>query len=283
MPFSSFSGAGIVGIQAAIVNTSGYPMGITGTIAAGAGAALSFMKFSKQFGGQAPAPVRVTAIGDNNRNRHEYIYNAAQLGDLQFLFGALDLDAYAGFTGTKKATDGNSNAVLLQSSAAANAAQACIIVNMDAQNADSGSFGLKKFVNQIYPLVTITPLLAQLAEVKAAEWAYHGVPTETDRLPWGVALTVATNGATRAAGYMLTSDYPMVMDTAVVTTSQTTYALTYTPAGTIAANYLLGWKNGVLLTSSNLSLATKTVTFTGAAYNDVLVFRYEGSDALSSN
>lgn len=283
MPFSNFSAGGIATIQAGIVNTSGIPLGIAGAITAGQGAALSVLKFSKRFGGQAPAPVRVTAIGDNNRNRHEYIFNPAQIGDLAIMLHALDLDAYAGFTALKKYTDGNSNGVLIQSNAAANAAQACIVVNIDAQDADSGAFGLKKFINEIYPLVTITPLMAQLQETTAAEWQYQGIPTMTDRFPWGLALNATTHGATRAAGLILTSDYPMVIETLIATTSQTTYQLTYLP-GAPTATYVLGWKNNVLQTSGQLSVSTTGLaTMTGLAYNDTMVFRYEATNLLSSN
>lgn len=282
MPFSSFSAGGIATIQAGIVNTSGYPLGIGGALTPGTGAALSVLKFSKRFGGQAPAPVRVTAIGDNNRNRHEYIFNPAQIGDLAIMLHALDMDAYAGFTAMKKYTDGNANGVLIQSNAAANAAQACIVVNIDAQDADSGSFGLKKFINEIYPLVTVTPLLAQLQEVAAAEWQYQGIPTMTDRFPWGTSLNATTHGATRAAGLILTSDYPIVLETLIATTSQTTYALTYTPA-TPGTTYMVAWKNGTLQTSGQASVSGKTVTLTSPAFNDVYVFRYEATDLLSSN
>lgn len=282
MPFSSFSAAGIAAIQAGIVNTSGTPMGITGSITNGQGAALSVMKFAKRFGGQAPAPVRVTGIGDNNRSRHEYIFNAAQLGDMTFMFHALDLDAYAGFTGMKKYTDGNSYGVLLQSNAPANAAQACIVVNIDAQNADTGSFGLKRFANEFYSLVTVTPLLAQLQETAMAEWQYQGIPTEADKFPWGFSLNATTHGATRAAGELLTSDYPMTLETLVATTSQTTYTLSYTPA-TPTSTYVLAWKNGVLQTSGQVAVSGKTVTMTGATNGDILVFRYEATDLLALN
>lgn len=282
MPFSSFSNAGVAGIQVAIVNTNGYPMGITGSITPGTGAAFKYMKFAKRFGGTAPAPTRVTAIGDNNRNRHEYLYPANQVGEIAFMFHALDLDAYAGFTGLQKYTDGNGNAVLLQSNAPANAAQACVVCNIDAQDADSGSFGIRKWANEIFPLVTVAPLLAQLQEVAAAEWQYTGIPTQSDKFPWGVQLNATTHGATRSAGSIITSDYPLVLETLVATTSQTTYALTYTPA-TPGSTYFLAWKNGVLQTSGQATNSGKAVTMTTPSYNDIYVFRYEATDFISSN
>ncbi len=216
-------------------------------------------------------------------NRHEYVFSAAQMGELAFLFGALDLDAYAGFTALKKYTDGNGYGVLLQSNVAPMSAQACVVVNADAESADSGTFGLKKWINQIYPLVNVTPLLAQLREVAGADWAYQGIPTEADKFPWGLTLTSTTHGATRAAGCMLTSDYPMVLETLIATTGQTTYALTYTPA-TPTTQYVVAWKTGTLQTvTTSYAVSGKTVTMTTPAYNDTYVFRYEAVDLLSSN
>ncbi len=283
-PFSSFSNAGVACIQAGIVNTSGVPLGITGALTAGTGAPLAVMKFAKQFGGQAPGPVRVTVVGDNNRNRHEYVFSAAQIGEMAFLFGALDLDAYAGFTGLKKATDGNGYSVLLQSNVAPMSAQACVVANIDAESADTATYGLKKWINQIYPLVNITPLLAQLREVAGADWSYQGIPTQAATLPWGVALSATTHGATKAAGYMLTSDYPIVIETLIATTAQTTYALAYTPA--TGTTYTVAWLHatGTLQTpTTSYAVSGKTVTMTTPAFGDTYVFRYEAVDLLSSN
>lgn len=279
MPFSAASAAGIAAISAAIVDVNGYPKGITGTLTAGTGAPMSIMKFSKRFGGQAPAPVRATAIGDNNTRRHEYVFSPAQMGEISFLFGAMDMDAYAGFAGLKKFAETNGNAVLIQSSQIANAAQACVVVNMDAQVADTGSFGLKRYLNEIYPLVTVTPTLAQVQEVAPAEWSYVGVPTQSGKLPWGVSFTSTTHGAAYAGGIILGSDYPIMLETVVTTTSQTTYSVTYTPA-TPTTQYFTAWRNGTLQTTSGATCSGKTVTMTGAANNDVWVFRYEATDML---
>lgn len=280
-PFSSFSNAGIAAIQMAIVDTNGYPMGVTGALANGTGAALHRMQFAKRLGGAAPQPVRATAIGDNNTNRHEYLFNAANMGEMPFLFNALDMDAYAGFTALTKFTDGNGNAILLQANKPVNSAQACIVVNADAQDADAGAFGLKRYVNEIYSLVTVAPLLANLQEVAAAEWGYYGIPTQAGEFPWGVALNATTNGATRAAGMLIGSDYPITLETVVTTTSQTTYSLAYTPA-TPTTQYFIAWKNGVLLTTSSATVSGKTVTLTGATNGAIYVFRYEALDLLVS-
>lgn len=278
--FSSFSNAGIACIQASVVDTAGCPMGITGSLVADTGAAGKIMQFSKRFGGAAPNPVRVTAKGDNNRSRHEYIFNADQMGEISLLFNALDLDGYAGFTKTKKVTDGNSNYIGLQTNAPANAAQSVIVVNMDAQDADQGLFGLKRYVNEIYSLVTIAPTLANIQEVAAAEWGYFGVPTQAGQLPWGVPFTQAVNGFTRGGGILIGSDYPMVIETFLAGAgSPTTYTLTYTPA-TPDTTYVKAW-NFATAAPVAVSVTGKVATFTGLAEGTKLVFRYESTDILN--
>lgn len=281
MPFDAFSNAGIAAIQAGIVDINGFPMGIAGVLTNGAGAPLSIMKFSKRFGGAAPQPVRATAIGDNNIRRHEYLFNAANMGETALLFGAFDFNAYAGFTKLKKFVSGNGNAVLLQANNPVNAAQACVVVNMDAQDADSGAFGLKRFANEVYPLVTVAPLLANLQEVQAAEWGYFGVPTQAGQAPWGEVFTVSTHGASAAGGIMIGSDYPLVIETLVATTSQTTYALAYTPA-TPTTQYFQAWTNNALLTTSNATVVAKVVTLTGATNGKIYIFKYEATDLLAN-
>lgn len=278
--FDSFSNAGVVCMQAAVVNINGAPMGIAGSLAPGDSTPAKLLKFSKRFGGSAPQPVRATAIGDNNRSRHEYIFNPAQMGELPFLFAAMDLDAYAGFTKTKKVTDNDGSAIVLQSNAPANAAQACVIVTSDAQIADTGDFGLKRYINEWYPLVTITPLLANLEEVKASEWAFFGIPTQAGKLPWGTPFSVATHGATRAGGYLITSDYPMAEDTFLADSdSPTSFDLTYEP---VDEDHIHAWNFATAAVVPVTLSGSKTVNFSALTNGTILVVRYESTEILAT-
>lgn len=281
MPFTSFSAAGVALIQMGIVNTQGIPYGVTGTITPGQGVGMRVMKFSKRLGGQVPNPVRVTLTGDNNRNRHEYLFNAAQMGELAFQLDAFDMQAYAGFQGLKVVTDANSSVVLLQSNQAVNVAQACIIATVDAQDADAGAFGEKKFINEIFPLVSVAALLASFQETAKADWNYFGVPTQADKTPWGTTWTATTNGATRAGGLLMTSDYPMTLDTVVPSSTTGTYSLANTPAGTEGTNYIVAYQSGVAFT--NFTVSGKVVTYTGASTSAPLIFRSESTDILANN
>ena len=279
--FDSFTNAGVAAIQVGIVNVDGCPMGVTGTLSADDSVTLKLMHFAKRFGGAAPQPVRATAIGDNNRSRHEYLFNPPQMGELPFLFGSMDLEAYGGFTKTKEITDGNGKSVLLQSNAPVNAAQAVVVVTSDAQDADAGAFGLKRYINEIYSLVTIAPLLANLQEVQPAEWGYYGVPTQAGKRPWGVPFDIDDDGATRAGGVLLTSDQPIVMDTFLAGAgSPTTFDLAYVPTSEDTIFAFLFSSDG---TPVSVTLTPpKTLVFAPLSEGDLLVVRYESADLLKS-
>lgn len=282
MPFTSFSAAGVAAIQAGIVNLNGYPMGITGSLSAGAGAPLKVMRFAKRFGGMLPGPVWATAIGDNHRSIHEYAFNPAQMLTATFMFHGLDLDAYVGFLQLKKFTVGNSYGALIQSNAPVNAAQACVVVNIDAQDADPGQFGLKRFINEIYPLITVASKLGNAQEVNPIEWEYEGRPTQSGKTPWGIPYTVATHGATRAGGFPLTSDYPLVIETFLAAGAEVTYTLAYTPA-LPTATYVNLWKDTSGTSAPYAFTVTgKVATFAGLTAGDILIFLYEATDFLAN-
>ena len=288
MPFTAFSSAGVASVALGIVDLNGIPWGATGIPIVGGSPTgdsmpLVRMPFAKKFGGLIPNPVRATAIGDNNRNRHEYLFNPAQMGEISVSQHVLDLDQYAGLLGLKKVTDGNANEVLIQSNAPVNTAQAVILVNVDTQEAGLTNFGLKKFAQEWYPLTTLVPLLANLQEVAPAEWVFYGIPTQANQTPWGTPFSIATHGATRAGGFLTTSDYPMVLEAFKATGAETSITLTYTPA-TPAATYVIAWKfaSGVWSSETISSVSGKVANVSALSANDIIVLRYESTDWLQT-
>lgn len=276
MPFSAASAAGIVAMQAAVVNVNGYPMGWTGSISAGVVTPLNIMRFSKRFGGKLPSAVWATAIGDNNRNMHTYAFNPAEMATLGFMFHALDMDAYVSFLKTKKFTLGSHYAIGVQTNAPVNAAQATIFTCMDAAIADpTSSYGQKRFLNEILSLVTVVPVLGDAQEVTPVEWNYEGRPTQAGKMPWGLAYTQATNGFTRGGGILIGSDYPLVQDTFLATGAETTFDLTYEPE-TPWATYGFAYKDsGGTVTSLATTLSsTKTLTFAALSAGDIVSVVY---------
>lgn len=282
--FSSFTAAGVASIQLGIVDINGIPYGTAGIGTSGAVTPLATLPFAKKFGGLIPNPVRVTALGENNRDRHEYIFNPATTGELAISQHALDLDQYAAELGIKKVTDNNAYRVGIQTNAPVNAKQAAFMVNVDAQQAGLAGFGFKKFIQEVYPLVTMTPLLANLAEVAVADWAFYGIPTQSSQTPWGTAYTTATDGYTRGAGFIETSDYPKTWDVfGPAVGAETTFDLTFTPA-VPHATYVTAWKfaGGVWTSFSISSVTGKTLTFAALTAGDIIFVRYESTDFLQS-
>ena len=281
MPFSAATSAGIVSIQAGIVDINGVPWAATGIPAAGTPTPLKTMRFAKRFGGMIPSPVWATALGDNHRNIHEYAFNPATMAQLAFQFHAHDMDMYAGFLRTKKWTQGNGNAVGIQTNAPVNAAQACIVTNMDADIADpDGSFGEKRFLNEIYSLVTVVPKLGNLQEVTPVDWEYEGRPTQAGKTPWGIAFNSLTNGFTRGGGILVGSDYPLILENFLAVGAETSITLTYTPA-TPGSTYVELWKivAGVS-TPLSFTLSGKVLTVAALTAGDIVCAKYEATDYI---
>lgn len=282
MPFSSFSAAGVAAIQVGKVNLNGYPMGITGSLTPGQGAPLKLTRFSKRFGGLLPSPVWATASGDNHRNLHEYAFNAAQMVNVAFMFHANDLDMYASQLNIRKFTDGNSNGVLIQPNTPVNSSQLSVVVTADAQIADpDGTFGQKRFINEIYSLVTVVPKNGNAQEVTPIEWEHEGRPTQAGKFPWGMPFTRAIHGATRAGGAILTSDYPIVLEAFYAAGGETSYTLTYTPA-TPTATYVSAWKDtGGVIAPYAVTVVGAAATFSALVAGDIVMFRYEAPELLT--
>lgn len=287
MPFVTGSSAGIALFQYSVTDISGLPFGIGNGIASGTGLGMGAVKFVQEFGGAAQTPVRVVAKGDNNRNRHEYLFTAAELGALSYKFGGFDMNAYAAFTGLKLIASTKYNRVLTEANVAANAVQCCVIVNIDAQSSDAATSGIKGFTNRIYPLVTATPLLAQHQETSAAIWQYEAIPTMASQYPWGVPFAQATEGATRASGVASNTDYPLTLDRYVGNGTITTYTLQYLPAGGTTSGYVEVYKNGAVLvatTAWTVVASTGVVTFvTAPLATDVIVIVYQAINILANN
>lgn len=285
MPFVSGSNAGLALLQYAVTDVAGYPYGSGAPITAGTGAGTGVVKFAQSFGGSGQTPVRVVAKGENNRNRHEYFFNANELGEFSYKFGGFDMNAYAAFTGLKVVAGSKYNTVLTETNTAANAVQCCMIVNIDAQSSDPATFGVKGFLNRIYPLVTAVPLYATHQEVAAAEWQYNAIPTMASQYPWGVPFAQANEGATRSSGMVRYTDYPLTLDRFVGNGTITTYTLQYTPAGGTTSGYVEVYKNGtVLVPTTAWTLSGSALTFAVApAATDIVVIVYQSTNLLSSN
>lgn len=289
---SIFSAAGLARAQWAIVNSLGLPYGSTGSIAVAQDRGMSLYVAVKRAGSDAVTPRTVDVTGDNGRFRHRYQFNPAEIGNLNMNFGVLHLDALAAFTGTnvESITDTDWNAVGFETNAAVNTNSACLIFNLDIQDADTES-GQPRWYNLFYPVVTVTPQFGAHEEAAGMEWPYQGSPTQSARYPWGKQFTTATNGFTKAVYTGVSSYYPITMHTYVSNGSTLAFTLDYAPASDDTGRSVKVFKTTSTGTTTELTkttdftvtIVTKTITLTSAGSSgDTFVVVYEATDLISA-
>lgn len=287
---SIFSAAGVAYCQYAITR-NGLPMGPSGSIAAGQARGMGAWIAIKQANSQSPDPRITPVTGNNGRFLHQYGFNPAELGNIDMNFGAFNMNVHAAMTGTEVDNIGEWNAVGVETDAPLNAVQACLILNVDAQDADALYDGQARWVNWFYPLINTSFKGVNIEEIAAATWNYLGIPTRSGKYPWGVAFTRERNKFTRAKAVPLTSRNPLTIDTYVHdgTPGAKTFTLENSPASDETGYVVKAWNNKAdgtveVVTPTNIDIATKAVTIPdiSADNGDVIEVLYETFD-LSFN
>lgn len=284
-----FSAAGVAACQWALVNSLGIPMGPTGALANGLDAGLSRYIGIKTAGAASAEPRKVDVTGDNGRFRHSYMFNPAEISALELNFGAMNLTLAAAAQGIKNRVLGDWEMIGADSDAAVGTKQACIVFTVDAQDADQAA-GVKRYLNYIYPLVTLTPLFGQHQEATGMEWPWRGQPTQAGRAPWGELFTEAVWGFNRAAFIVMTStNHPICLHTFMRDGATQDFTLDYSPSQDHSGTGIRAWNTtaagtNTLLTATTdytVNIATKTVSLgaVGSA-GDAVVVAYEPFDYL---
>jgi len=224
---------GVRRAQWAFLDSDGCPNGTTGVIAQGSQAGLGIHAGVKRAGGAGVEPRVVTAVGDDGNYKAQQAFGAAELPRLDMTFEPFNFDFYAAMTGTKNALLGSSvsewQMVGRDTNADVNATQLMLLFNVLAQEADA-NFGAQRWLNVLYPIVTVYPMFTNHEDASAAEWPYRGIITQAAKAPWGAAFTKAVNGYTRAGGIYFTSRNPVTMHTLVGNAAATAMNLNYSPA-----------------------------------------------------
>lgn len=284
-----FSAAGVASFQWGLVNSLGLPMGSAGALAPGFDAGLLRYIAVKRAGTTQNEPRLVSVTGDNGRFRHNYMFNPAEIGNLDLNFGVMNMLLATAAAGTKLRTYDDWEFMGMETDAAVGTAQVCLVVNIDAQDADAAS-GNKRYWNYIYPLVTLTPLFGTHEEATGMEWPWRGAPTQSARAPWGEIFTEATWGFNRAA-YIggTTTNYPISLHAFMRNGATTAFTLNYSPASDHTGTAVKVWNTTeagvntrlVAGTDFTVNVATRTVTLSGAGTSgDVVVVAYEAFDYL---
>lgn len=283
---SRVSAGGLAIAQWAVLSSAGYPYSTTGVLTNGSQGGMGVFTAIKQASPSRPEPRREDATGNDGAFRHTYVFTAEQLPEVEFLFAVFDADAYAQMLGLKKFVEGPLSGYLLQSNRAPDAVQTCVIISGLAKSADSGSAGLKRYRNIIYPILNLEYLGENWEEAAIAGFNFKGYAAQASKLPWGEALSVTTHGATRAAAFGYLSHYPLSMSVLVGNNAATTINLDYTPAGNQTDGYVKVWVDGVAVPNGQYTVSTsaKTVVFTTPpSTGAVTVVRYEATDLIASN
>lgn len=283
---SRVSAAGIAIAQWAVLSAEGYPYGTAGVLTNGSQAGMGVFTAIKQASPSNPEARREDATGNDGAFRHTYNFAPEQLPEVEFLFAVFDAEAYAQLLGLKKFVEGPLSGVLLNTNRAVDAVQACLIVSGSAKSADSDTAGLKRYRNLVYPILNMEYLGDNWEEATVAGFRFKGYTAQASKFPWGEAFSVATHGATRAAGMVLWSRYPLSMGVLVGNNTATTINLNYTPAGHQTDGYVKVWVDGVAATNGAYTVSTsgKTVVFTTPpSTGAVTVVRYEATDLIASN
>lgn len=284
-----FSSAGIAAAQWAVVNTLGIPVGPTGSLGVGLDAGLSRYIGIKTGGAASAEPRKTDATGDNGRFRHSYMFNPADISQLELSFGAMNFTLAAMAQGIKNFSLGDWEFIGGDTDAAAGSTQICLFFHVDAQDADQAA-GVKRYLNYIYPVTTLMPLFGQHQEAQAMEWPWRAQPTQAGRAPWGQLFTKAVFGFTRAAYLPATStQYPLCFHTFVRDGATQAFTLDYSPASDHSGTQIRVWNTtaagvNTLLTATTdytVNIATKTVTLTAVGTpGDIVTVLYEAFDLL---
>lgn len=277
-PIDVFGVAGVAQCQYAIVNAAGYPMGSTGSIANGASRGLGVPTMIKSAAGQYPAPRAVNVTGANGRKRLKFVFTAADLGEFDMVFGAMDFAFLTRSSGTKIQSLGDWEVVGLQTDAAPATVQVMLLFNIDAEEAGVGVFGKKAWYNLFIPLCNCYLQGAAHNEAGEGGWTYRVSPVQSGYLPWGPAATIAVNGFTAAAGFGVTSENPLTIDTYVSDGSTPNFTLNYRPTEDQTGNAAFVFRNrsATPITVSTLVIATKALTMaSNGAAGDINEVLYE--------
>lgn len=279
-PASIFGTAGVARAQYAIVNPSGYPLGPTGSIAQGASRGMGVHVMVKRAAGNYPGPRLVNDTGDNGRKRLKFAFTAADIGEFDADFGAFDMNMYAAVTGTKIRQLGDWNIVGFQTDQLPNAAQVCLLFNVDAQEADVTTFGQQRWFNLFIPLANVYPLGTEHAEAAEGTWKYRITPVQSGQFPWGASPVSGTDGYTKAAGFGVISRNPLTMDTFIGDGSTSNFTLNYRPTEDATGNAAQLFRNGSSIAITTLTIATKNLVMASAgSAADVNVVVYEAIPA----
>jgi len=263
-----------------LLDTSGYAMGITGSLANGSDAGSYQMMGVKTGDMQLPEPDKTDITGDD-RFLGAFVWplSASPSGSIEA--AVYDQDLFTALEGTTKRALGGAELHVLGGQEAS-PKDVCMVFQSEAKSQTTGFAGLSKKFGIIVPKAAVSVLGPSTFNERGEINARLAVTIQSaDKYPWGEALSVANEGVTNGVMIPFTSDYWVDIHAFVGDGSTTTVTLDHTPAGdgTGTPARVLVWKNGTALTVTSdftVNTSTKVVTFvTAPAAGDKVIIWYE--------
>lgn len=261
------------------LDSAGYLMGTTGTIANGADAGMGRLEGVNTASLVIPDP-RIIAIPGDNKNKGTMLIESDSPVQGVLTTSIEDSTFVNKAQGTTPFTIGDASATILGPGCPL-FANLTAIINSPAISFTSGSRGQKGYRAKLFLNIQVFPKSEESMENgNALAFSHPLVGTPVDTFWWGNSVLaadwVATSGLAIDLGF---TTYPWTGHTFVGDASATSFTLDETPAAASAAKVVY-WKAGVLkayTTDYTLVPSTKTVTFAvapAAANKNLFLYQY---------
>jgi len=246
---------------------AGYFNGPTATaVANGSGAGMALLEGVKNAPHSVAEPESVAVTGDNSV-LGSFQFEPNELSSFILELATRDLTFEALAQSTLVATEGDISLSVIQPKAASYT-NIIFLVTGEAQSRASGSIGTPQFETLLIPNATVVPLSRDgFAERAPATYRYRVTCNPVDKLPWGLALSDATNGTTESPAFTMNSENRLHVYRASGDGTTDDFVLTYSPAEA-SSDKVRVYVDGVLKTYTTdytVTIATKTVTFAGGS------------------
>jgi hypothetical protein len=274
-----FDSSGLEEVWWAKNDSSGYPMGPTGTLANGADASMSQLLGANSLNLPLQQPRQVNVPGDDGVSSVFFFQpEALPSGDLAI--GTFDVNFFSQAQGTKVYADGDWDTVV----GAVNSptySQFTMMTVSQGKSKASGSSGQAGYMVKIFPKVQVVPLAdAGLSNATATSFTHALIANKSSIKPWGAAFSVANDGTTEAAVIgPFWSEFRPLIHTFVGDGSTATVTLAKLPQAA-SANKVKLWEDGTALaltTDFTVVQATGVVTLVAPlpAAGAKVIIRYE--------
>lgn len=262
--------------QLALINDDNYPMGLTGTLAAGEMVGLTHLGGVRTANLSIPEATRVVVTGDE-RAIGAFLFPPDQLPVFDIEVAIADFDIAAAFEGVK-VHDLESWSIHAMQGREIDYKRGMIMLSTRAQSQASGSDGLTGWYHLLCPQVEIAYLgPGALNQRDERVFNFRVSVSPATMYPWGDAFTIPNEGVTEASILELTSANQLSMHTAEGDTVFTDIILDHTPIDDDPAfTHHDVYRDGVTEVLTSITPATKTcVLGTNLDADEVAVVVYE--------